>query len=461
VKGIKNAAVVTLMMGVLYAVYVTLSKPDPPLPAGFEAADVAALGPPQIDFGGPVEMSPAPAPGPQMEIPAVATPDQTAAAPAGNAAPDPFSKFNKAPQLAPAPRARGGGYAADAGNVAPADPPDVNIQTPDQVASSNPANSEVPLVPEIPPAEPAAAEPTPAYQPRGGRSVYGGGNYAEEATPTTPSSAPLSASPALAPPLETPNVANANVDTTAYAAPPPATRNPALTLYSLKQDWQQAQQAVADGKFVDALKLLSKYHNHPDLEPGDQNQVNKWLDALAGKVIYSTEHLLAEPHKVGSQESLFDVAERCNVPWQLLQNINGVRDPEVLVPGTTLKVVPGPFRATADLARGELTLFLGEMYAGRFPFAVGNDTPQPGEYRVGDKRRDRVYIGGDQRVINGSDPDNPYGGWWLDLGREASIHGSPKNLASGQTLGCISLSPQDAKDVYGILSLGSTVTIKR
>lgn len=455
-KGIKNAAVVTLMMGVLYAVYVTLSKPDPPLPAGFEPADVAALAPPQIDFGGPVELSPTPAPGPQLEIPAVATPDQTAAAPPGNAAPDPFSKFNKAPQLAPAPRARGGNFApADASPVGDG-APDVNIQTPDQVAATSPGNPEAPLVPEIPPADAAAPQPTPAYQPRGGRSVYGGG-ITEEATPTpaVPPEVPLT------PALESPVVSNTNVDSTARAAPPAASHNPALTLYSLKQDWQQAQQAVAGGKFVEALKLLSKYYNHPDLEPGDQNQVNRWLDALAGKVIYSNEHLLAEPHKVSSQESLFDVAERCNVPWQLLQNINSVRDPEVLVPGTTLKVVPGPFRATVDLARGELTLFLGEMYAGRFPFALGNEAPQPGEYRIGDKRRDRVYVGGDQRVINGADPDNPYGGWWLDLGREASIHGSPKTTSSGQTLGCISLSPQDAKDVYGILSLGSTVTIKR
>jgi lipoprotein-anchoring transpeptidase ErfK/SrfK len=260
--------------------------------------------------------------------------------------------------------------------------------------------------------------------------------------------------------LENPAQAPAGNDP-ASSATPRAPSNPALTLYSLKQDWQQAQQAAVAGRFVEALTTLSKYYKHPDLSPPDQQQVNKWLDALAGKVIYSTEHHLAEAHKVGAQESLFDVAERYNVPWQLLQNINGVRDPEVLVPGTTIKVVPGPFRAEADLAQGELTLYLGQMYAGRFPFTVGNEAPQPGEYRIGDKRRDRVYIGDGQRVVNGADPDNPYGGWWLDLGREASIHGSPKNINSGTTLGCISLSPQDAKDVYGILSLGSTVTIKR
>jgi lipoprotein-anchoring transpeptidase ErfK/SrfK len=43
-----------------------------------------------------------------------------------------------------------------------------------------------------------------------------------------------------------------------------------------------------------------------------------------------------------------------------------------------------------------------------------------------------------------------------------AIHGSPLTATpSGKTLGCISLSPQDAEDVYGILSVGSEVKIHR
>ena len=72
----------------------------------------------------------------------------------------------------------------------------------------------------------------------------------------------------------------------------------------------------------------------------------------------------------------------------------------------------------------------------------------------------KSYYGLDGRVIPANDPNNPYGGWWISLGGEVAIHGSPAT-PSNQTLGCISLSPQDAKDVYSILSMGSEVAIRR
>jgi lipoprotein-anchoring transpeptidase ErfK/SrfK len=146
----------------------------------------------------------------------------------------------------------------------------------------------------------------------------------------------------------------------------------------------------------------------------------------------------------------------------LLANINGVNDPRILVPGTELKVVPGPMRAEVNVTAGELTLFLGELYAGRFPISIGSEPPQPKEYTVQNKSPDRTYIGPDGRTIAANDPTNPYGQYWIDLGPEACIHGSPQSAAPGtQTLGCISLSPQDARDVYAMLVPGSKVVVKR
>jgi lipoprotein-anchoring transpeptidase ErfK/SrfK len=234
---------------------------------------------------------------------------------------------------------------------------------------------------------------------------------------------------------------------------------------------QAAEQLVADGKFRDALLTLSPYYAHPDLAAAEQAQLMPWLDALAAKVIYSREHLLAAPYEVRRNETLPDIAQKLQVPWMLLHSINRevVNDPQILVPGTQLKVVPGPFRADVSLTASEITLFLGEMYAGRFPFALGNEAPQPGGYRVQDKLTNRTYYAADGRTIPANDPGNPYGGAWIDLGHEVSIHGSPISSAAAQpagsttaaTLGCISLSPQDARDVFGILSVGSEVTIRR
>src|SRR5207253_1142326 len=49
VNTLKSAALVVVLLGVLYGVYVALNKPEPPPQAGQSAGDVA---PPAIEFGG-------------------------------------------------------------------------------------------------------------------------------------------------------------------------------------------------------------------------------------------------------------------------------------------------------------------------------------------------------------------------------------------------------------------------
>ncbi len=99
------------------------------------------------------------------------------------------------------------------------------------------------------------------------------------------------------------------------------------------------------------------------------------LDALAGKVIYSDEHhLVPRPYVVGANESLVDIAGKWHVPAQLIYNVhqkalaNPITD---IQPGTQLKMIPGPFHAEVDLQSKVMTMFLGDLYAGRFPIRVG------------------------------------------------------------------------------------------
>jgi lipoprotein-anchoring transpeptidase ErfK/SrfK len=239
--------------------------------------------------------------------------------------------------------------------------------------------------------------------------------------------------------------------------------SPAIAAWSLRRDWQEAEQLVNEGKFKAALAKLSPHYLSPEVPSDQRTPLAAWLDALAAKVIYSREHLLAAPHHVRKGETLFEIADQYNVPWRLLANINShaVSDPRVLVQGTELKVVPGPFRAHINIATNELTLFVSDLYAGRFPLSIGDQPPPAGQYKVVDKMsQQKTYYGLDGRVIPANEPSNPYGGWWISLGGDVSIHGSPATPET-QKLGCLSLSPQDARDVYGILSMGSDVTIQR
>ena len=213
--------------------------------------------------------------------------------------------------------------------------------------------------------------------------------------------------------------------------------------------------------WYDALVKLSSHYSDTNLRADEFSQVIDLLDPLAGKVIYSTEHLIEPAYQPQAGDTLMNIADRYEVPWQLLANINGIENPETLLAGRELKVVRGPFRAEVSLSRNELTLFVGKLYAGRFSISVGSDpAPLPGQYQINDKQPGRTYYAGNGQTIPIDDPNNPYGRVWLDLGNNLCIHGSSPNGASpGQ--GCIALTARDAGDIYGILSKGSGVLIVR
>ena len=243
---------------------------------------------------------------------------------------------------------------------------------------------------------------------------------------------------------------------------PAPTAKPSDRFSAFESALESATTKIKQGNWHDALWTLSLFYNSPDLTREQDQKLLDWLDQLAARVIYSTEHLVEPAYTVQRGASLVDIAQRHNVPWQLLANINGVENPQFLVPGTKLKVVRGPFHAEVNLNRNELTLFVNKLYAGRFDISSGSDpAPVPGEYQVNDKQSGRTYYAGDGRTIPAGDPANPFGQVWLDLGRDICIHGSPQSGPTSTGLGCISLSPRDATDVFGILSRGSRVTIKR
>ena len=225
--------------------------------------------------------------------------------------------------------------------------------------------------------------------------------------------------------------------------------------------FRTADRQYADDQRKEALSTLSIFYNTPNLSGQERAGLLARLDPLAREVIYSKQHLLEKPYRVGQQETLVDVATKYEVPWQLLANINQVADPMTLLPGTELKVVSGPFRAEVNLSQQELTLFLGDLYAGRFPIAVGSDpAPNPGAFTVQDKQTEHTYYNrAGSPVLPGSE-ENPYGSVWMDLGGQICIHGSPDSNKPTNN-GCISLADHFATDLYGILSQGSSVTIRR
>jgi hypothetical protein len=223
----------------------------------------------------------------------------------------------------------------------------------------------------------------------------------------------------------------------------------------------QALQLAAQAKLGEALELMTQYYESPELGYEEHTDLVDMLDALSREVIYSNRHLLSPAHTVSAQDTLQSLSNQLKINPELLAAINQMGNSQALIANSKMKVVEGPFHAQISLSRGELTLFLRKMYAGRFPVSISQkNMPPAGRYEIVDRRQDRLFYGANVRIPAG-DPSNPYGGYWLSLGGDYAIHGSPEQVTTDlEGAGSISLAPLDAADVYRILSKGSAVEIR-
>jgi lipoprotein-anchoring transpeptidase ErfK/SrfK len=232
---------------------------------------------------------------------------------------------------------------------------------------------------------------------------------------------------------------------------------------------EAAEREIEKGSMVEVLGKLSPLYGRSDLSAEESRQLTEMLSQLAGEVIYSRKHHLEQPYVVQPGDSLQPIAQQYRVPWQLLAKINGVQDPERLIPGSKLKVLRGPFDAVVLLDRYELVLQVNGLYAGRFPIGIGRDWPRlAGTFLVKEKMTRPTYYG-PSGIIEPGEPDNPLGKYWIGLDERIGIHGTNdmRNLRRGDGQGAICLGDRDVEDVYDILSAespswpGSKVAIRR
>ncbi len=230
--------------------------------------------------------------------------------------------------------------------------------------------------------------------------------------------------------------------------------------------WKSIQSSIAAGQMDDALFALTVWYGEPTLNPEQNQQCVNLLDQLAGSVIYSQDSFMEPAYVVQEGETIEEIAAKYSVPMEFLARINGVEPPYQLYPGETLKVVRGPFRAEVNTKTGEITVFLGRYYAGRFASRLGDDLPDKvNDYEVAAKETGREYF--DRRTgfrIDREDPNNPYGNRWIGLrGQQiTAAHNVGIHVDNGHPEGgCIAVSQRDADDLAAILSIGSRIVVRR
>lgn len=373
-------------------------------------------------------------------------------------------------------------------------------QTPAPLQANPFAPADIATAPLTPlPGAVAAPEPAPSPAPSGnvaapgfGDGFYGITDIAEQTT--APSPAPYSyAGPGGAPPagIMPPGEAIAgdngssslSYPVTQPSAVPPETDSAgtpadstankaggtAVANDTVRPEFSNfinsVHQSLGKGELLDAYRGLCRFYGHPNLSAAEARQLTELLDQVAGTVVYDpTQHLLEAACTVAPGETLEQIAERYQVPWQMLARINGITDPQAVQPGQQLKVVRGPVEAELRVGDCELTLMLpGRCYAGRFPVGVGPNLPETAElFLVKEKQGPSVYgsysSGGQASHFIALDaPGVPAGD--ATVGIHAASH--PGDVGRITDRGSISVADRDIKDLYDILSVGSTVRIIR
>jgi hypothetical protein len=216
--------------------------------------------------------------------------------------------------------------------------------------------------------------------------------------------------------------------------------------HAFESAMRQAQSEIQQNKLVDALRTLSPWYDHAAVPAERKAELEDLLSQLAGTVIYSRENYLQKPHVVQQGETLNGIADLLQVPWELLAKINGIENPNSLVPGETLKIVRGPFHAHLNRNRNQLALFVNDLYAGRFDVQTAGDVGQVGSTLPVTK-------------FAADHPSNTLRQKYISLGGSLFLR-----LADGGPTpqsGTMQIGKRDLDDVFDILSDRSQVTIRR
>ena len=225
-------------------------------------------------------------------------------------------------------------------------------------------------------------------------------------------------------------------------------------------DFTEIDRQIKAGQVVEAHKSLSKlYWQQPDL----RSRVQERIDLTAKALYFSPQPHIQEPYVVQAGDQLRKIAAKHHVPWQYLAKLNRT-DPKRLREGQKLKVINGPFGAVVTLTDFELTLHLGGQYVRSYPCCIGKSNSTPtGKFKVLNKVTSPQYTDPDGKVFSGTDPKNPLGTHWLDLGDSYGIHGTiePDSIGKAESRGCIRLLNADVSEVYELLETGAEVVIRQ
>lgn len=241
---------------------------------------------------------------------------------------------------------------------------------------------------------------------------------------------------------------------------------------------------VSSGDVLGARRLLNDALLSGKLNDTDTAAARKQLADVNETIIFSPRRFDDDDYggtHIVTERTLTKVADKYDVPWELIAKINNLSDPRKMRAGQKLKIVKGPFNIvvhkksfTMDLYLGSTPGQPGSLYVKSYPVGLGRDDSTPlGTWMVdsGHKTKDPVYYSPrGEGVIAANDPKNPLGHRWIGLtgvdgsavGQQSyGIHGTidPDSIGKQASMGCIRMHNEDVEQVFDMVSEGKTTVI--
>jgi lipoprotein-anchoring transpeptidase ErfK/SrfK len=207
------------------------------------------------------------------------------------------------------------------------------------------------------------------------------------------------------------------------------------------------------------------------LSAKQKEYVKEQLSELSNRWLFSRTVLpgdpLCENYRVKPGDILEVIGKEHKVPYEILMEINNIRNARSLQAGQTIKLINGPFHAKVHRSTFTMDIYLQNTYVRSFTVGLGKpgrETPT-GLWRLrpGGKAHATVWRDPDTgKLYQPEDPNYPLGSRWMaleGLRGEAKdrqgfgIHGTkePDQIGTAGSRGCIRMFNGEAIMVYNML----------
>ncbi len=170
-------------------------------------------------------------------------------------------------------------------------------------------------------------------------------------------------------------------------------------------------------------------------------------------------------------DSIRAIAQKFGTTVDVIVESNELKRPDLIKPGDRLRVFSGKLAIQVSKSKHDLLVTSNGKFFKRYRVGTGKyDRTPVGTFVVSDRIKEPVWWRADGQTIPFGDKENILGTRWMALKATGAteavkgygIHGTWANDSIGkdESAGCIRLKNEDVEELFGLIPIGTEVSIK-